>query len=268
MSTKEMIVSILETKKGEYISGETIGKALNISRAAVSKVIKDLKTNGYTIYSLNKKGHCIPKNSNTLSLIEIQKNLKYSNKIKIKNIVDSTNIEAKRLLLENPSHGTVIISNEQTAGRAHAGRHFFSPKDSGIYMSIILNPDFFLSIEDSSKLITMTATSITETIEDMCKKKTTVKELNDIFLEDKKIGGVLTEIVSELESKCVQNIIIGVGINFNSINFPEHLSKKVGSIFTNEEPNINRNELISNIINSIMNNLDYLKRLSKGVDLC
>ncbi|MGL4366222.1 MAG: HTH domain-containing protein, partial [Cetobacterium sp.] len=57
MTTKEKIISILEDHKGSYLSGEDIGKQLNISRAAVSKAIKELKNNGYTIDSVNKKGH-------------------------------------------------------------------------------------------------------------------------------------------------------------------------------------------------------------------
>lgn len=257
MTTKESIVSILENSKGEYISGEMIGEMLNVSRAAVSKAIKDLKMNGYAISSINKKGHCIPKNSNTLSLLEIQKNLKYSNDVIIKTSVDSTNIEAKKLLFQNPSHGTVIVSNEQTAGRGRKGRYFYSPKDSGIYMSIILNPDF-LSLEDSLKLTIMSAVSISDSIDKLCQKKTLIKWVNDIFLKDKKIGGILTEAITDFEDGSIQNIIIGIGINFNTMDFPEELSSIAGSIFENEIPSINRNELVSSVINNIMDNMKIL----------
>ncbi|MGL5175952.1 MAG: biotin--[acetyl-CoA-carboxylase] ligase [Cetobacterium sp.] len=251
MSTKELIISILEENKGQYLSGEAIGKKLHISRAAVSKAIKELKNNGYTILSVNKKGHCIPTKSNTLSAIEIKKNLKYDNEIIIKNSIDSTNTDGKRFLIENPTHGTTIIANEQTNGRGRKGRYFFSPKDTGIYMSILLKPEL-LALENPLKITIATAVAITKSIDELCQKNTLIKWVNDIYIEDKKIAGILTEATTDFESGSIENIIIGIGINFNTTTFPEELSTIAGSIFSEEEYFVNRNELIAQILNEIM----------------
>ncbi|MGL5544513.1 MAG: biotin--[acetyl-CoA-carboxylase] ligase [Cetobacterium sp.] len=251
MSTKELIISILESNKGQYLSGEIIGKNLNISRAAVSKAIKELKNSGYSILSVNKKGHCIPLQSNTLSSIEIKKNLKYCNEIIIKNSLDSTNNYGKTLLMENPSHGTTIIANEQTNGRGRKGRYFFSPKDTGIYMSIILKPEL-ISLENPLKVTIATAVALTKSIDELCKKNTLIKWVNDIYIDGKKIAGILTEATTDFESGTIQNIIIGIGINFNTSIFPEELLPIARSIFSKEDYSVNRNELIAHIINEIM----------------
>lgn len=251
MTTREKIISMLENNKGSYISGEDIGKKLNISRSAVSKTIKELKNNGYIIDSINKKGHCIPCKSNTLSLIEITKNLKYDNDIIIKDSVLSTNLDGKNHLLNNPKHGTVIIANEQTAGRGRKGRSFFSPKNTGIYMSIILNPESLL-LESSLKITIATAVAISNAIDELCNKNTQIKWVNDIFLNNKKICGVLTEAITDFETESIENIVVGIGINFNTLNFPEDLSHTAGSIFSEDITPINRNQLISKIINNLM----------------
>lgn len=257
MTTKDKIISILEENKGSYISGEEIGKKLKISRAAVSKAIKELKSNDYTIKSINKKGHCIPLNSNALSLIEITKNLKYNNNIIIKDSIYSTNLEGRNYLINNPKHGTVIIANEQTNGKGRKGRSFFSPKNTGIYMSIILKPETLL-LENSLKITIAAAVAISNAIDKLCNKKTQIKWVNDIFFNNKKICGILTEAITDFESGSIENIILGIGINFNTLNFPKDISNIAGSIFLEELTPINRNQLISKIINNIMDVIENL----------
>lgn len=257
MTTKEKIISMLEENKGSYLSGEDIGIQLNISRAAVSKAIKELKNNGYTIDSVNRKGHCIPHKSNTLSLIEIKKNLKYNNDIILKDSVFSTNSEGKNYLVNNPEHGTVIIANEQTNGRGRKGRSFFSPKNTGIYMSIILKPKTLL-LENSFKITIATAVAISNAIDEICNKDTQIKWVNDIFLNNKKICGILTEAITDFESGSIENIVLGIGVNFNTLNFPEDLSHTAGSIFLEDITPINRNQLISKIINNLMDIIENL----------
>lgn len=258
MTTKEAIISILEENKGLYISGEDIGKNLNISRSAVSKVIKDLKENGYLIESINKKGHCIPYKSNTISKIEIKKNLINNHEIIIKDSVKSTNLEAKSHLLDECKHGSIIIANEQTNGRGRKGRVFYSPKDTGIYMSLILKPDLLL-IHNPLKLTIATAVAVCNSIDTLCDVDTKIKWVNDIFLNNKKICGILTEANTDFETGSIEDIIIGIGLNFNTLNFPEDFSDIAGSIFSEKTTPINRNQLIAEIINNIMKLLKDLE---------
>ena len=192
-----------------------------------------------------------------LSLIEIKKNLKYNNDIIIKDSVFSTNLEGKNYLINNPKHGTLIIANEQTNGRGRKGRSFFSPKNTGIYMSIILKPESLL-LENSFKITIATAVAVSNEIDETCNKDTQIKWVNDIFLNNKKICGILTEAITDFESGSIENIVLGIGVNFNTLNFPEDLSYTAGSIFLEDITPINRNQLISKIINNLMEIIENL----------
>ncbi|MGL4970226.1 MAG: biotin--[acetyl-CoA-carboxylase] ligase, partial [Cetobacterium sp.] len=123
--------------------------------------------------------------------------------------------------------------------------------DTGIYMSIILKPEL-ISLENPLKVTIATAVALTKSIDELCKKNTLIKWVNDIYIDGKKIAGILTEATTDFESGTIQNIIIGIGINFNTSIFPEELLPIARSIFSKEDYSVNRNELIAHIINEIM----------------
>lgn len=152
--------------------------------------------------------------------------------------IDSTNTYARNVLKD----GKVIISDMQKNGRGRMGRSFYSPEDNGIYMSIVLKVDKEYSDLD---LFTVAIASITlSAIEKVTGKNCLVKWVNDIFLNDKKVSGILCENVLSKDGKKIEYIIIGIGINVKSVkDFPMDLKDIAGCI---EE--IDRNILIAEIL--------------------
>ena len=152
--------------------------------------------------------------------------------------IDSTNTYARNVLKD----GKVIISDMQKNGRGRMGRNFYSPEDNGIYMSVVLKVDKEYSDLD---LFTIAIASITlSAIEKVTGKNCFVKWVNDIFLNDKKVSGILCENVLSKDGKKIEYIIIGIGINVKSVkDFPMDLKDIAGCI---EE--IDRNVLIAEIL--------------------
>lgn len=255
MSVKESVLKILEENRDRSISGEELAKYLSVSRTAIWKAIKSLRGEGYNISAVTNRGYQLTKDNDLISAegIKIFLNPKYSeNYIRVYKTIDSTNQEAKKLLMDNEMpHGTILIAEEQTAGRGRFQRKFFSPSNKGIYMSVILRPNMELS--KAIHITTSAAIAVCRAIETLTKKRPKVKWVNDIFLDDKKICGILTEATGNFESGRVENVVVGIGVNFktDSKDFPEDIKNIAGSIFQGESPNITRNQLVAEILNEL-----------------
>lgn len=145
----------------------------------------------------------------------------------------STQIDAKNDLVDKK----LFIADMQTQTRGRFGRQYFASNGDGIYMSLVLKIS-----EDVKDYTILTAAAVLTAIENLTTKKPLVKWVNDIYLDNKKICGILVEHLLSSNS-----IIIGVGLNFNIENFPIALREKAGSLFTNETPTITRDALIAEI---------------------
>lgn len=155
--------------------------------------------------------------------------------------IDSTNTYAKSVLKD----GMIIISDMQKNGRGRMGRSFYSPSDNGIYMSVVLKADKEYSQMD---LFTVAIASITlSSIEKVTNKKCMIKWVNDIFLNNKKVSGILCENILSKDGKRVEYVIVGIGINVKSVaDFPKELEEIAGCI-----DEIDRNVLIAEILKGI-----------------
>lgn len=260
MSVKTEVLHILERYKGESISGQELAEKLGVSRTAVWKAINSLKEEGYEINGVSNKGYSLSISSDVLSSEGIRPFLNNEYKdipITVHKTIGSTNTEAKLLTMKNASHGTVVLSEEQTSGRGRMGRSFYSPSSSGIYMSIILKPN--LEVSDSVLITTAAAVAVCLAIEKFTPSETKIKWVNDIFINDKKVCGILTEAVTDMESGTINNIIVGIGLNVKTENFPNELKETAGAIFTSDNGNSIRNHLTAEIINNILYVIDNLK---------
>lgn len=263
MSVKESVLKILEENRETSISGEELAKYLSVSRAAVWKAINALRGEGYNITAVTNRGYQLTKDNDLLSAegIKIFLNPKYNeNYIRVYKTIDSTNQEAKKFLMDDDiPHGTVLLSEEQTAGRGRFQRKFFSPSNNGIYMSVILRPNIELS--KAIHITTSAAVSVCRAIENLTNKRPKIKWVNDIFLDEKKICGILTEASGNFESGRVENVVVGIGINFKTkeADFPDDIKDVAGSIFEGEEPNITRNQLVAEILNELLCMCDNLE---------
>lgn len=183
---------------------------------------------------------------NNLNIQEIQKNLKYKHNIEIFDSIDSTNKYLKSKINEK-NYGTIVISNEQTNGYGKNDRQFISNKDTGVYMSILINPNCL--IEESLKITILTSVAVLSAIKSVYNLDVKLKWVNDIILNDLKVGGILCESQINLNTNIIDNMIVGIGINVKEFDFPPSLKNIATSIENNTNIKISRNELISEIIN-------------------
>lgn len=256
MATKHLVLEILEEHREQNVSGERIAELLNLSRNMIWRAIKDLRNDGYIIEAATNKGYRLTGENDILSVEGIKPFLLSSDAVpdmKLFAEIDSTNREAKAQAIAGAEHGTVILANRQTSGRGRRGREFFSPSDSGLYMSFILHSDA-VGFTNPVSVTAYTALCVCEAIEELCGVSPAVKWVNDIFVDGKKIGGILTEAITEFESRSIREIIVGVGINISTKpeDFPEPLRELAGSLYPNGKTSISRNRLAGEIINRIL----------------
>ena len=161
----------------------------------------------------------------------------------------STNLILKD---SNYEEDTLLVTNEQTNGIGRVNREFVSNKDKGIYMSLLT----FKKIPSSyiSKVTAITSVIVSNCIEKYIKKKTKIKWVNDIYLDDFKICGILVQ--SKFSNNKLDKLIIGIGINLYNQTFDNELSKKANNIEDLTGVKINRNFLIVDIINALNEALD------------
>ena len=257
MKTKEAVLLYLQEHTGEPISGEIMALALNKSRTSIWKAIQSLKKEGYSIESSTNKGYTLSQNNDVLSEQQITQELIQQHHpidwvIQTMESTTSTNDLAKLYANQNSTTPAIFISEEQTAGRGRLGRKFVSPSKTGLYISLCLFPT--IALEDLSLITCTTAVACVETLEELTGKSLNIKWVNDLFYQDKKVGGILTEVISDFESQQVQSLIVGMGINLieNPQSFPEELHSIVGSIFSSkteyDNSSFNRNHFIAQFL--------------------
>ena len=257
MKTKEAVLLYLQEHTGEPISGEIMALALNKSRTSIWKAIQSLKKEGYSIESSTNKGYTLSQNNDVLSEQQITQELIQQHHpidwvIQTMESTTSTNDLAKLYANQNSTTPAIFISEEQTAGRGRLGRKFVSPAKSGLYISLCLFPT--VALEDLSLITCATAVACIETIEQLTGKSLDIKWVNDLFYREKKVGGILTEVISDFESQQVQALIVGIGINLidSPQSFPKELHSIVGSVFSSKEEynesSFNRNHFIAQFL--------------------
>ena len=139
--------------------------------------------------------------------------------------VDSTNAEARRLSKEGAESGLVVTAKKQTAGKGRRGRSWESPADENLYLSILLRPS--LEPEKAPMLTLVMAYSVAKSLqkEDI---QVLIKWPNDLVLSGQKVCGILTEM--NLSGTQVEDVIVGVGLNVNTMKFPDELEDKATSL--------------------------------------
>ena len=261
---KRKILNILKNTK-DFISGEEISRDFNMTRASIWKYINSLREEGYNIESVPSKGYRLVESPDILTFEEIEEYLTtdfIGRNIYHYDSIKSTNIRAKEIALEE-EEGTLVIGEEQLGGKGRMGRSWLSLKNKGIYMSMILKPDM-----DPGRLsqITLVAASSVYKALDNLYIKAQIKWPNDILIDGKKICGILTEISGELNR--VNYLVLGIGINANldRKHIPEDLKDKATSLKIHLGKEINRKELVANILNEFEKlYIDFKKGNTKEV---
>ena len=245
MSTSSQLLKILG-EKSQPVSGQELADQLNISRTAVWKAINNLKEAGYQITSQPRTGYFLEDNGYLdAGLISRYLPTNFNFPLEIHQTIDSTNIRAKQLANKpNLTTPYIIIANQQTKGYGRYGRNFTSPSQSGIYLSILLTNE---QTEFNPGLLT-TAVSLAmcRAIEKKLAASPKIKWVNDVIVDGKKVCGILTEGISNLETQSLSNIVVGAGINYLTADFPEEISQRAGSLRNYAlKAKVSRNEFIA-----------------------
>lgn len=240
MKTTEIIYDIL-SQHSSGISGEAIAKQLNNSRTSVWKAIKSLESQGLVIESSKQNGYRLLEGDLLIPEI-IEKALQIQVSYNEKSI--STQKDAKENILTNPKTPQLYLAPKQEMAKGRMNRPFFTSENGGIYMSLHLKPNVHYS--DLEPFTMMAASSITKAISRLTGIDTQIKWVNDIYLGQKKIAGIITEAITSVETGLITDVIIGIGLNFFIKDFPDDLNSKAGSLFS-VQPTVTRNQLIIEI---------------------
>jgi BirA family biotin operon repressor/biotin-[acetyl-CoA-carboxylase] ligase len=254
MSLKNSVLQLLEENRRQCLSGQQIAVKLSVSRSAVWKAITLLRRDGYQIHATTNKGYQLADSNDFLSaegMIPFLKEEYKGNSIFIYKSTDSTNQQAKLKAIDGAKHGTVVMAEMQTAGKGRLGRSFHSPAGAGIYMSIILRPE--TDATNAVLITTAAAVAVCKAVKNVCDVSPCIKWLNDVFLDNKKICGILSEAVTNCENGMVESVVVGIGINFKADpSLPDELKDIVGSIFQANQLTATRNHLAAAVINEML----------------
>jgi len=246
---KVEILKALKESPQQYVSGQQLSRLLGVSRTAVWKYISELRQEGYQIESSSRKGYKLITSPDNLSAEEVLVNLHTSflgKEIRYYETVSSTNNVAKEAAARGCMEGTVIIADRQESGKGRLGRHWVSPPKSGIWMSIVLRPKI---LPMQAPFITLlAAVAVSKAIEEIAQIKPGIKWPNDIVIHKKKVCGILTEISAEMEQVNYLVVGIGINVNFDISNFPDHIRETATSIKAETGTYVNRVELIVSLL--------------------
>lgn len=238
MSNKQTILNELFDHQNEYLSGNELSERLNMSRTMIWKYIKALQEEGFNIISKHGSGYQL-QNAYTLNSELITRKISQPTVIKTFKTINSTNTYLKNYLATHSIPQPIaFLAEKQTDGYGRFKRSYYSPVHGGLYLSLSLPlNDKPLS---PSLLTTSVAVGVVNTLQKYFpKKEFNVKWVNDIYLQDKKIGGILTEATSDLESSTPHDVVIGIGINLTTKHFPDDLKDKAQSIAADLPVDIN-----------------------------
>lgn len=252
MKVKEALLNILEQNRGKSCSGEELASQLGVTRAAVWKAVKALEEDGYRIISQKAKGYTLAADCDTLSEPEIRAAMEEKYKdIRIVSLetVDSTNNYAKAMIARGETDAAIVSAAEQTSGRGRRGKSFFSPAGKGVYFSIIIPVD--KPMDASVMLTAAAAVAVARAVERISGGQAQIKWVNDVFCGGKKVCGILSEAVCDMESGRIETIVVGIGVNLSAApeDFPEEIRGVAGSVFPK---NVRRSEVIALIASELL----------------
>lgn len=253
MSVKDEVLKQLENNKGSYISGGQLAGNLGVSRNSIWKAIKSLEKNGYQINAVPNRGYCLAKANDILSSFSIGQYLKSKLDINVFPIVSSTNTVLKEMAEQGAPEGTVVIAEAQNAGKGRMGKSFYSPPKTGIYVSILLRP--MIPAKESLFLTTSAAVATAKAIEDVSEKIADIKWVNDVYIDNKKVCGILTEGAFNVETNHLDYAIVGIGVNVcpPEGGFPKEIENIATTVFDRQTDSTNkRSILIAHLLDYFM----------------
>ena len=242
MNTTEKIIDSLLC--GE-VSGEKLAADLGITRAAVNKHIKSLILCGFAIEATPRKGYRL-KNKDVLHPAVVRHHLSTDWQVETTSAVTSTNDEAKKRAAAGETR-YAVLADRQTAGRGRLSRTFFSPPGAGLYLSAVIKPHE----HNAGRLTAYAAVCAARAVEELCGAPVQIKWVNDLYMNGKKICGILTEGSVSLEGGALEYAVVGIGINCRRVPLPAELYDTVTSVEQESGVAISRPQLAAKILDAL-----------------
>ena len=238
------IISVLSD--GEFHSGEQLGEKLGMSRAAINQHIHTLKNWGIDIYTVTGKGYCLSAAMQLLDDNVIRDGVRGTGDVQVIPVIDSTN----QYLMERMSDlrsGDTCVAEYQQAGRGRRGRQWFSPFGANLYMSMYWRLEQGPAAAMGLSLVV--GIVIAEALQSAGAKDVRVKWPNDLYLNDRKLAGILVELSGKTGD--VAHIVIGAGINLMMRNVDSSVVNQQWISLQEAGITIERNALTVALINKM-----------------
>jgi BirA family biotin operon repressor/biotin-[acetyl-CoA-carboxylase] ligase len=245
----EQILRYFLEHEDQYISGEELSRQLNCSRTAVWKHIEVLRKQGYVFDAVPRKGYKMLDKPIIIQAAKLMQSLQtktLGRVLRIYDEVDSTQNIAHSLVRQGAVEGTLVLAEQQNAGRGRMGRSWYSPKGKGIWMSLVLKPT--IAMQFTPQLTLLVAIALCRAIQAHVPQQVGIKWPNDLLINGRKISGILLE--SSAEDERLNYVIAGIGISVNltSEDYPTELRAKATSLFIEKGQLIEREQLICDFL--------------------
>ena len=245
-STKEELFELLSSCPGTAFSGESLASRFGVSRAAVWKAVGALREAGYPISGTPNRGYALDADFDLLTAAGVEMALSREAaefyELNLFSEIDSTNTALVAAGRAGATEGTVYVAESQTAGKGRMGRSFYSPKGTGVYISILLRPS--IPARDALYITTMAAVAGARAAEavqhhfDAEPAPVLIKWVNDLFLNGRKFAGILTEADYDVETGGLSQAVLGIGFNLcpPEGGFPQEIAGVAGSLYAKKQP--------------------------------
>lgn len=247
-STRAKLINLLSQNSGRYISGQALSEQLSISRNAIWKHMKDLEKDGYGIEAKRSLGYRIVSFPDKVSSNTIRWGLEtkwLGHHIIHKSSTPSTQLIGHEQAREGAAHGTIIIAEEQTAGKGRMKKNWHSSKE-GLWMTLLLRPQ--LPPNRASELTLLTAVALKEALYGLTGLDIGIKWPNDLLINEKKLCGILTEMQGEQDR--IDYVLIGIGLNINQgdMSWDEDIREIATSLRLETSQNWDKNDIVQEVL--------------------
>ena len=255
MAVRDDVLQMIADGDAHPVSGESIAQSLGVSRAAVWKAVKRLQDDGYDISGTQNFGYVLDGAYDPMTeqgiIDALPCDVRELVHVTFKQTTGSTNIDAMELAKAGAPEFSVVVAATQDGGKGRRGRSFFSPKGTGVYLSMLFKPD--LTMMQSSFITCSAAVAVCRALEHVCGVQPSIKWVNDVFVHGRKVCGILTEGAADLETGSFSYAVTGIGINVYEPEggFPESIAGKAGAVMKAVQRNT-RNKLAAEVISQLI----------------
>ncbi|MGL4818838.1 MAG: biotin--[acetyl-CoA-carboxylase] ligase [Bacilli bacterium] len=228
---EKRLMQLLRQAGGDWVSGQYLSDELGVSRMTISKYFEELRQKGYNVETMRRRGYRLVYMPQEYDATSIQYHLgtvKMGHPLHFHAEVDSTQKIASKLVSEGTPEGTLVIAEAQTAGRGRLQRKWDSAPEKGVWMSLVLRPN--IPPQRAAQLTLVAAVSVAMALETFSGVSPEIKWPNDILIGGRKVCGILTEMVGDVDR--VDALIIGIGVNVTHepTDFPENIRTLATSV--------------------------------------